>query len=108
MRDPSDVSVEAVRTLARTYQDLCHAWWDHLPPTGFIQDPPHLEVRLALTLYAASVHRSILPTGFEEWLEDRAIRMASEYGEEAASLLVAAYTNEAMFISAGISSGGDA
>ena len=85
---PSNV----VRDISRTYRSLCEAWWEG-EHEGTV-DPPDIEVRLSITLYAMSYHRDKLPNGFEEWLEDKIIETIDSHGEVVAGLLLASFTNE--------------
>lgn len=103
------LSVETVRCISRTYRSLCEAWWEEerVRPLAFI-DPPEIEVRLSIALYAMSQHRAILPDGFEDWLEDRVIRVMEDHGEEVAGLLLASFTDENLHQISWFSRGGDA
>jgi hypothetical protein len=84
-----------VRDISRTYRSLCDAWWEDGKEHGLI-DPPDIEVRLSIALYAMSHHRDKLPDGFEDWLEDKIIETLDEHGEVVADLLLASFTDEAI------------
>lgn len=81
-----------VRDISRTYRSLCEAWWEG-EHEGTI-DPPEIEVRLSIALYAMSHHRDKLPDGFEEWLEEKIIETIDSHGEVVADFLLASFTNE--------------
>jgi hypothetical protein len=81
-----------VRDISRTYRSLCEAWWEG-EREGTI-DPPDIEVRLSIALYAISYHRDKLPDGFEEWLENKIIETIDSHGEVIADFLLASFTDE--------------
>jgi hypothetical protein len=88
---------------------LCEAWWEEEESRPkMLIDPPEIEVRLSITLYALSQHRSILPEGLEDWLENRIVRALEEHGEEVAGLILASFTDENLHQISWLSQGGDA
>lgn len=97
--------LQVVSQIAQTYRRLCDAWWEDQEDRSSF-DPPTIEVRLAIALYAMSHHRDNLPRGFEDWLENRIANLVEEQGEEVADLLLATFTDETLHQTPFLSKGG--
>ena len=87
------LSNEVVRDISRTYRNLCQAWWEGEKIRGPF-DPPEIEVRLSIALYAISHHQDKLPEGFSDWLEDKIVETIDQHGEIVADFLLASFTDE--------------